>query len=275
MKIGFIGSGNMGKAIIGGIISSGIYKADEIYAVDLIKENITELIKKYGINDGENNINIAKNSDILFLSVKPNVYSDVINEIKDFINENQIIVSIAAGKSINEISQLFGLNKKIKLVRVMPNTPALVGEGMAALCGNEYILESELNKVCEIFSYLGKYEKVPEKMMDIVTAVSGSSPAIVYMFIESMADAAVLGGMPRKQAYKFAAQTVLGSAKMVLETGLHPGELKDMVCSPSGTTIEEVAEAENRGLRSAVIEAIKVCEKNQKILTLKTKCLMP
>ncbi len=264
MKIGFIGGGNMGGAIIGGIVSSKLYKAEEISVVDLFEDNVKKLVDKYGISDGKSNKAIAENSDILFLSVKPNVYFDVISEIKDSVNDNCIIVSIAAGKSIADVEELFA--KNIKLVRVMPNTPALVGEGMAAICGNKNVATDELAKIEEIFNCFGKAEVVSEKMMDIVTAVSGSSPAFVYMFIEAMADAAVLGGMPRKQAYKFAAQTVFGSAKMVLETGIHPGELKDMVCSPAGTTIEAVAELEKRGFRSSVIEAIRVCEEKSKAM---------
>jgi len=262
MKIGFIGGGNMGGAIIGGIVSSGIYKGEDIFVVDLFEENVDRLVEKYGIERGNDNKKIAETSDILFLAVKPNVYSDVISEIKNYVSENSVVVSIAAGKSIKEIEALFG--KNIKLVRVMPNTPALVGEGMAALSGNENVTNEEVLKIADIFKCFGKAEIVPEKMMDIVTAVSGSSPAFVYMFIEAMADAAVLGGMPRGQAYKFAAQTVLGSAKMVLDTGLHPGALKDMVCSPAGTTIEAVAELEKRGLRTAVIEAVRVCEAKSK-----------
>jgi len=262
MKIGFIGGGNMGGAIIGGMISSGKYKAEDISVTDLFKENTQRLISEYGVNDGISNRDIARNSDILFLSVKPNVYNEVIGEIKEEIKDNRIVVSIAAGKSIKAVSELFG--RSIKLVRVMPNTPALVGEGMAAVCGNELVSEKEVREIVDIFNCFGSAEIVPEKMMDIVTAVSGSSPAFVYMFIEAMADAAVLGGMPRKQAYKFAAQTVLGSAKMVLDTGLHPGELKDMVCSPAGTTVEAVAELERLGMRTAVIEAIRVCEKKSR-----------
>ena len=265
MRIGFIGGGNMGGAIIGGIVSSGIYKAEDITVFDIFKENAEKLVSEYKVKKGENNKKTAEMSDILFLAVKPNVIGDVINEIKDFIKDECVIVSIAAGKSIDEISSLFG--RKIKLVRVMPNTPALVGEGMAALCGNENISDDEVGKIADIFNCLGKAEIVPEKMMDIVTAVSGSSPAFVYMFIEAMADAAVLGGMPRVQAYKFAAQTVMGSAKMVLDTGRHPGELKDMVCSPAGTTIEAVAELERLGMRTAVIEAVRVCEAKSKAMS--------
>ena len=264
MKIGFIGCGNMGSAIIGGIVSSGIYKTENISVVDIFKESVDKLVQKYGVKDGNDNKTIAESSDILFLSVKPNVFPQVISEIKDNVSEKTLIVSIAAGQSIQKIEGLFG--KTIKLVRVMPNTPALVGQGMAAICGNENVSEDDVSKIVEIFNCFGEAEVVPEKMMDIVTAVSGSSPAFVYMFIEAMADAAVLGGMPRKQAYKFAAQTVLGSAKMVLDTGIHPGELKDMVCSPAGTTIEAVAELEKRGMRTAIIEAIRVCEEKSKAM---------
>ncbi len=152
---------------------------------------------------------------------------------------------------------MFG--KRIKIVRVMPNTPALVGEGMAAICPNDLVSKEETEEVISIFESFGKAEIVEEKLMDSVTAVSGSSPAYVYMFIEAMADAAVLEGMPRDKAYKFAAQAVLGSAKMVLETGMHPGALKDMVCSPGGTTIKAVATLEKHGFRNAIIEAMRDC----------------
>ena len=143
----------------------------------------------------------------------------------------------------------------------MPNTPALVGEGMSCVCGNTKCSSEDVDTVCRIFAGFGKTEIVEEDMIDVVVGVSGSSPAYVFMFIEAMADAAVADGMPRAQAYRFAAQAVLGSAKMVLETGKHPGELKDMVCSPKGTTIEAVRVLEEKGLRSAVFEAMKACVK--------------
>ncbi|WP_336967326.1 pyrroline-5-carboxylate reductase, partial [Bacillus cereus] len=152
------------------------------------------------------------------------------------------------------------------------NTPALVGEGMSALCFNEMVTEKDIKEVLNIFNIFGQTEVINEKLMDVVTSISGSSPAYVYMFIEAMADAAVLGGMPRKQAYKFAAQAVLGSAKMVLETGIHPGELKDMVCSPSGTTIEAVVTLEEKGLRTAIISAMKRCtQKSMEMSSLTSK----
>ena len=180
-----------------------------------------------------------------------------IEEIKDFVRDDQIIITIAPGKTLAWLEEQFG--KKVKIVRTMPNTPAMVGEGMTAACPNEYVTEEELKHTVSILSAFGKVEVVPERLMDVVVSTSGSSPAYVFMFIEAMADAAVADGMPRAQAYKFAAQAVYGSAKMVLETGKHPGELKDMVCSPAGTTIEAVRVLEKNGFRSAVIEAMKAC----------------
>lgn len=174
------------------------------------------------------------------------------------MTEDKIIITIAPGKTLSWLSEQFG--KAVKIVRTMPNTPAMVGEGMTAACPNEHMTQEGIARVKEILESFSKVELVPEKLMDVVTAVSGSSPAYVYMFIEAMADAAVSGGMPRAQAYQFAAQAVLGSAKMVIDTGKHPGELKDMVCSPAGTTIGAVRTLEEKGFRSAVIEAMKVCE---------------
>lgn len=257
--IGFIGGGNMGSAIIGGLLSSGLSDKDHIIAADKNPESVDRLKNTYGIQASTENIEISSNADILFLSVKPNMFAAVIPEIRDTVKENAIIVSIAAGQPIARIESLF--EKPVKLVRVMPNTPALVGASMSALCKNERITEEEIAEIQSIFNSFGESEIVSESLIDAVVGVSGSSPAYVYMLIEAMADAAVADGMPRAQAYKFAAQAVLGSAKMVLETGKHPGELKDAVCSPGGTTIEAVAVLEKNGFRSAVIEAQRACVK--------------
>lgn len=260
--IGFIGCGNMGGAMIGGIIKAGLSSPDDIMVGDLNEKSLEACAEKYGIKTTTDNNEVAKASDILILSIKPNLYPVVIEQIKDKVKENLIVVTIAAGKAISGTEEAFG--RKLKVVRVMPNTPALVGEGMAALCPNEVVTKEEIGGIVSIFESFGKAEIVPEKLMDAVTSVSGSSPAYVYMFIEAMADAAVLDGMPRAQAYKFAAQSVLGSAKMVLETGMHPGALKDMVCSPGGTTIEAVEVLEEKGLRAAVMAAMKSCTKKSK-----------
>lgn len=266
-KIGFIGSGNMGGAMIAGIRKAELVSGDALMASDKTAEGLKRLKDIYGILTTFDNKEAAAFADILFLAVKPYMFSEVIAEIKDSIKEDTIIVSIAAGQTIKSIEEAFG--KPIKLVRTMPNTPAMVGEAMSALCPNEQVSEEELSMIKQIFDCFGVAEVVNESLIDAVIGVSGSSPAYVYMFIEAMADAAVLAGMPRKQAYTFAAQAVLGSAKMVLETGMHPGELKDMVCSPGGTTIEAVAELEKHGMRSAIIEAMKACMDKSKEMSQK------
>lgn len=194
---------------------------------------------------------------MLVLAVKPFQFESVIREIVEFVNMNTVVISIAAGQSIADIEGFFG--KEIKLVRTMPNTPALVLEGATGMCFNELMQDEEKQMAINLFESFGIVEVVGENMIDTVIGVSGSSPAYVFMFIEAMADAAVADGMPRDKAYKLAAQSVLGSAKMVLDTGRHPGELKDMVCSPGGTTIEAVRVLEEKGLRSAVIEGQKAC----------------
>ena len=262
--VGFIGAGNMGQAIVGGIIKSGLITSNNIIMSDLYVPSLDSAKEKYKIQVTTNNKEVATKSNILILAVKPNLYDTVIDEIKDIVKEDVLIVTIAAGMSIESTEKSFVRN--LKIIRTMPNTPALVGEGMTAICSNKLVTKEEVNEIATLLSSFGEVEVVSEKLIDAVTSVSGSSPAYVYMFIEAMADGAVLQGMPRDKAYKFAAQTVLGSAKMVLETGLHPGVLKDMVCSPGGTTIEAVAELEARGLRSSVISAMNKCyEKSQKM----------
>ena len=210
-----------------------------------------------GILTTTDNKEVAAFADILFLSVKPQFYESVIEEIKDTVTAEQIIVTIAPGKTLEWLGEKF--EKALKIIRTMPNTPAMVKEGMMGMCPNENVTEEEVALVRDICDGFSATEVIPEHLMDVVTAVSGSSPAYVFMFIEAMADAAVAGGMPRAQAYKFAAQAVMGSAKMVLETGKHPGELKDMVCSPAGTTIQAVRVLEEKGMRSAVFEAMMKC----------------
>ena len=264
MKMGFIGSGNMGGAIIGGIVNGKIAVPSDILVSDKNEDALKKIRSEYGVNTTTGNKVVAGESDVLFLCIKPQFLYFVIDEIKDSVSENTVIVSIVAGQSIEAITSAFG--KKIKLIRVMPNTPALVGEGMAALTPNENVTKEEADVVLNVFNSFGKGEIVSENLMDAVTAVSGSSPAYVFMMIEAMADAAVIGGMPRSQAYTFAAQAVMGSAKMVLETGKHPGELKDMVCSPAGTTIDAVAVLEKEGLRSSIIDAMISCMNKSKEL---------
>ena len=263
MKLGFIGTGNMAGAIMGGIIKNGVLKPEEIIGSDILEAGREKVHSLYGICVTDDNREAAK-AEIVVLSVKPQFYEDVINQIKGDIKENQIVITIAPGKTLAWLAEKFG--KDVKIVRTMPNTPAMVGEGMTAMCPNEHLTEEEVAYVKSLLESFSRVEIVAERLMDVVVSVSGSSPAYVFMMIEAMADAAVSGGMPRPQAYQFAAQAVLGSAKMVLDTGKHPGELKDMVCSPAGTTIEAVRTLEELGFRSAIIEAMKVCEEISKSL---------
>ena len=257
MKIGFIGCGNMAGAMVGGMIGSGKVDKTDIIVSARSQETLQKRSKALGVATTLDNRKVAEESDVLFFAVKPQFYAEVIREVAFSVKEDAIVVSIAPGITLASLEKLF--ERPLKIVRTMPNTPAQVGEGMTGVCKNERVSDEEMTMICELLSTFGKAEEVPERLMDVVVSVSGSSPAYVFMFIEAMADAAVADGMPRAQAYKFAAQSVLGSAKMVLETGKHPGELKDMVCSPGGTTIEAVRVLEAKGLRSAVIEAMKSC----------------
>ena len=257
MKVGFIGSGNMGGAMMRGIIASGKCTEDEIMASDAVAEALTAMEKELDVLTSMDNKIVTSFADVVFLAVKPQYYQSVIEEIRDLVTWDKVIVTIAPGKTLEWLEGIF--EKPVKIIRAMPNTPAMVREGMMGMCPNGNVTEEEIALVRDICSGFAKTEIVGESLLDVVTAVSGSSPAYVFLFIEAMADAAVAEGMPRAQAYKFAAQAVLGSAKMVLDTGKHPGELKDMVCSPGGTTIEAVRVLEQKGLRSAVFEAMKAC----------------
>lgn len=263
IKYAFIGSGNMAKAMIGGILSSGLAVPGCVIASNPTAPKLDALKQEFCIHTiQQDNFSAAKQADVIILSVKPYLYETVIAEIKDAVQPHAIVVMIAAGQTIAANEARFG--KPVKLARVMPNTPALVGEAMSAVCFNQQMSEPDKNIVMDMLRSFGRAEIVPENLMDAVTGVSGSSPAYVYMFIEAMADAAVLHGMPRAQAYTFAAQSVLGAAKMVLETGTHPAILKDNVCSPGGTTIEAVAALEQSGMRASVIGAIDCCIKKSK-----------
>lgn len=264
MKVGFVGLGNMAKAMIGGMLAKKIAEPENILGYAKTQATRGTVKEKYGICILENNEKVAKESDILILAVKPQMFGEVIAQIKDSVSTGTLVISIAAGKTMAQIQEAFG--RRLKLVRCMPNTPAMVGEGCSGVCRNELVSDEEMDRCMRLLGSFGVAQEVPEGMMDAVGGVSGSSPAFVFMFIEALADGAVRAGMPRKQAYQFAAQTVCGSAKLMLETGMHPGELKDMVCSPSGTTIEGVRILEEMGFRSAVMNAVGACvDKSKKM----------
>lgn len=257
MKFGFIGCGNMASAIINGGLKKGIFTKEELLASVKTEASARKVRDTLGISCTTDNLSVAARADYLFLAVKPQFCEEAAAQICKGRKEGQILVSIAAGKTLAWLKEKFGKDQKI--IRTMPNTPALVGEGITGVCPDDLVTEEEINQVLALLGSFGKAAVVTEPVLDIVGAVSGSSPAFVFMFIEALADGAVAEGMPRKQAYEFAAQSVLGSAKMVLETGLHPGALKDMVCSPGGTTIEGVNVLEKEGMRSAVMDAVRAC----------------
>ena len=257
LKIGCIGTGAMGGAIM-----RAVCKNFDPAAIKVTDKN-TEMGKKFAAETGATFV--ASNADVLdcdyiFLAVKPQFLGDVFAEIGNKIPSKAVMISMAAGVKIEKLE---AYAQKARFVRMMPNVCAQIGEAMTAVTYKDNISSAEADIVKEILSCAGKVEVVPEKLMDCVTAVSGSGPAFVFMFIEALADAAVRCGMPRAQAYTYAAQTVYGSAGMVLESGNHPAVLKDMVCSPAGTTIEGVATLEENGFRNAVIKAVTAaCEKS-------------
>ncbi|MBE5944117.1 MAG: pyrroline-5-carboxylate reductase [Lachnospiraceae bacterium] len=257
-KVGFIGCGNMASAIIGGLIEKASIEPSSIIASDALPAMLTKISEQRGIHTTSDNLEVVKEAEIIFLAVKPQYYETVISEIKGCITKDQVVVTIAPGKTLAWLEDNLG---PVKIVRTMPNTPALVGEGITGVCRNQHVYDGEYQYIMGLIRSFGMAEDIPENLMDVCVSVSGSSPAYVFMFIEAMADAAVMDGMPRDKAYTFAAQAVYGSAKMVLETGKHPAELKDMVCSPGGTTIEAVRVLEEKGFRSSVMEAMKACTK--------------
>lgn len=255
--IGFIGYGNMGHAMVNSVIRENLVPIEKII---VSKKEITQRTiarNTHKINIISDNIEVARQADILIIAVKPFIYEELLLEIKDVIKKEAIVISIAAGINLSFLKK--NLNEGTKIVRAMPNTPALVGEGMTAFSLGCKLNDRDLADIEDIFDSFGMSQLIDEKLMDGVTSISASSPAYVYMMIEALADGGVREGIPRDLAYTFASQAVLGSAKMVLETGLHPGELKDKVCSPGGVTIEAVANLEKYGFRSAIIEAVKKC----------------
>lgn len=264
IKLGFIGTGNMGSALIKGIISSGLLKAQDIYITDIDVEKATQLCKDTGVGFLKSNAEVVKLSDIVILAVKPNIVDVALSDCKDSFDSKKTLVSVAAGVPIKKYKSIIGENKKV--VRVMPNTPALVAEGMTLLSPCSEVTDDELKTIRKLFDCVGKTEILNEELMSDVIALTSSSPAYIFILIEAMSDAAVLSGIPRPLSYKLAAQAVMGSAKMVFETGRHPGELKDMVCSPAGTTIAAVASLEKNAFRSAIIEAMNACTKRAKEL---------
>ena len=255
MKLGFIGAGNMGGAILKGVLKNKLYESENIFVANRRKESSEKLHDIYGVNICENNIELVKKCDIIIIGVKPIIIANVLAEIRNYI-EDKIIISIAAAITVKDIEDIVG---KKKIVRVMPNTPAAVGNGVSGVVYGEKLDNNDKKLVFDIFNAVGSVEEISEQNIEALTALSGSGPAYVYMFIEALADGAVLNGLSREQAYRLAVNTVIGGAKMVAETKKHPGQLKDEVCSPAGSTIAAVRKLEEKNFRSAVIECEKAC----------------
>ena len=251
MKITCIGVGSMGSAIMRAICKK--YNPKDITVTNRTPGKGIDFAASTGCNFCDSNAEAVKEAKYIFVAVKPNALEDLFKEIKTIIPKDTVIISMAAGVRLEKLER-FG--DDARFVRIMPNVPALIGKAMIGFTCNDDIDQNEIAEIKELLGCCGVVEQVPEKLMDCVTAVSGSGPAFAFMFIEAMADAAVRCGMPRSQAYTYAAQTLYGSAAMVLETGKHPGVLKDSVTSPAGTTIEGLAALEKDGFRNAVIDAV-------------------
>lgn len=266
-SLGFIGGGNMAQAIIKGAVKKGTVSPDHVFVYDIDSDKTKALAENAGIISAEDMTSLCRNSDIIMVAVKPAVMETVLNQIKHVLGEKPL-VSIAAGWSADRIRAIIGIDKSV--CRLMPNTPLMAGEGMSVFETPCNIPDDAFEFIERLFMSLGRIEHVPASAMDAVTAVSGSGPAYVFMFIEALSDAGVLCGLPRDKAMTLAAQTVFGSAKMVLDSGRHPGALKDAVCSPGGTTIEAVKSLESDGFRGAVIKAVEQCRNKSQSLSEKS-----
>lgn len=250
---GFIGAGNMASAIIKGMVSNG-FDSKCIYVYDIKTEMSQELNKLCGINVCNNIKDLILNSETIILAVKPNILQNVLSEISSIVDKNKhVVISIAAGKTLDYISDFF--EDGMPIIRVMPNINAKVLEASSGFCKNKFVNQNHVDIVKKLFSTVGTITEIDEQYFSIFGVVAGSSPAFAYLFIDSLARAGVKAGLNKKTALKIAAQTVMGSAKMILESDEHPWELIDQVCSPGGTTIEGIASLQNNGFESAVIKA--------------------
>lgn len=269
-QLGFIGCGNMGRAMMSGALEKGWTTAERVVIHTHRKETMDTLAAQYGVVVADSNRALAENADIIVLAVKPNIYADVLADIREVLTEGQIVLVIAPAYSIASIAALVQ-NEGVRVARAMPNTPAQIGEGMAGLAFSDNMTGAERALVQSFFESFGKVAVVREDAMHAVGSVSGSSPAFVYMVIEGMAEGAIKLGIPAKDAYTFAAQSVLGAAALVLETGEHPAVLRDAVCSAGGTTIAGVAALEASGFKGAIMEAMD--RSSEKFLAMEAKAV--
>ena len=254
MKISFIGAGNMGYPLLKGAVAA--FGAENVTFLSKHREHEEAVSAELGVPFAPRLLEMVMHSDIIVLAVKPQYAAEIYPDVKLAMGKEKIVVSVMAGVTIEELKKQTGA---VKIVRTMPNTPAMLGEGMTCISYTDAVTEVEKEVVRKLFLSVGKIEEIPEKLLNAAICANGSSPAFVYMFMEALSDGVVKYGIPRDMAYRLVGQTVLGCAKMLLESGEHPGKLKDAVCSPGGTTIAGVAALEEYGLRNAVIKAADAC----------------
>ncbi len=263
-NIAFLGAGNMAEALVKGLLHANVAEPREIVCSDRREERGPELIQRYGVRFTRSNRDAVAGADIVVLSVKPQVMNKVLDEIAPVLDQRKLVISIAAGVPIAAIERKVGHG--VRIVRTMPNTPALVGAGATALSAGAHATDDDLRQARALFDSIGKSVVVDEGLLDAVTGLSGSGPAYIFLVIEALSDAGVKVGLPRDTAQALAAQTVLGSAKLLLDTGEHPGRLKDQVTSPGGTAIAGLHTLEAGGLRTTLMDAVEAATKRSREL---------
>ncbi len=252
--IAFLGAGNMAEALVKGLLRAHVAVPSEILCTDRRLERGGELTHKYGVRFQKDNLEAVREAAIVVLSVKPQAMNKLLMEIRPALDQSKLVISIAAGVPIEAIERQVGHG--VRIIRCMPNTPALVGAGATALAPGEHATEADLAQAKALFEAVGMAVVVEEPLLDAVTGLSGSGPAYIFLIIEALADGGVKAGLARAQAQELAAQTVLGSAKLLIETGEHPGRLKDQVTSPGGTAIAGLHTLEAGGLRTTLMDAV-------------------
>ena len=255
LKIGFLGAGKMATALASGFVSTGKLKPQNLIGSDPYPKALKVFKENTGGQITDKNTDVARDADLIFLAVKPEKVGDALDSIQRYWRESHCLISIVAGAKLDQLAA--HLPAGARILRVMPNTPALVGSSASAFALGEFATRMDAEITTSLLNSVGITEEVTERLLDAVTGLSGSGPAFVYQFIEALSDGGVASGLPRELATKLAAQTVAGAAKMVLETGIHPGQLKDAVTSPGGTTIEGVHELEKGGLRATTMNAVR------------------
>lgn len=262
-RLGFIGCGNMGKAMLAGALEKGWTEAEKIVVHTHSQQSMEALVAQYGVDTTKDNRSVAEQAEIIILAVKPNLYQQVLEDIREVLQPGQMVLAIAPSYSLATLAALVG-HEGVGLVRAMPNTPAQIGCGMTGVVFSAQVQDEDRKAILSFFEAFGVVKEVSEPAMHGVCAVSGSAPAYGYMVIEAMAEGAIRQGIAAKDAYVFAAQAMLGAAQMVLTTGQHPAALRDAVCSPGGTTIEAVAALERAGLKNALLEGMDACAAKSK-----------